>query len=81
MISISDLYEIDVSDKIGEEYLPMFEDISRMLVLQMFVQFMLFVRNPTIHSFFDSNFIEMLLYVILGLCVYWLVFKKLIKIK
>lgn len=81
MISTLESYEIDVTDKIGKEYIPMIEDISRMLILQAFVQFMMFVRNPTEYSMFDASFIEMLLYIVLGLCVYWLVFKKLVKIK
>lgn len=81
MISITELYELDVSDKFGKEYIPMVEDIMRMLVLQMFVQFMMVLRNPSENSMFDPSFIEMLLYIILGLCVYWLVLKKLVKIK
>ena len=81
MISIMEMYELDVTEKIGKEYIPMVEDITRMFILQVFVQFMMFIRNPNENGLFDANFIEMLLYIILGLCVYWLVFKKLIKIK
>lgn len=76
-----ELYQINISEKIGNEYIPMINDLVRMIILQVTVQFMLFLRNPTENSLFDTGFIEILLYIILGLCVYWLVFKRLIKIK
>ena len=73
-----EVYNIKLSEKIGKEYLPAVEDISRMIILQVFVQIMMFLRNPSENSLFDIEFVELLLYIVLGLCVYWLLFKKLI---
>lgn len=74
------IFEYNISDKIGEEYVPMIEDIMKMVMLQVFIQFMLFVRNPYEHSLFDTRFIEVLIYLTLALCVYWLLFKRLVKL-
>jgi len=78
---IFEVFEINVSEKMGEEYLPLVEDMTRMFTLQVFVQVMMFLRNPYEFSLFDTDFIELLVYVMLGICVYWLVFKKLIVFK
>ena len=74
------VYEYNISSKIGKEYIPMVEDLVRMTILQFIVQFMFFIRNPYEYSLFDTRFIEMLLYLVLGLCVYWLLFKRLVKL-
>jgi hypothetical protein len=74
------IVEFDVTSKVGEEYLPMIEDIVKMVMLQFFIQLMLFVRNPYEHSVFDSQFLEIIIYLVLALCVYWLLFKRLVKL-
>ena len=76
-----EVYDVLLSEKIGKEYLPAVEDITRMIVLQVFVQIMMYLRNPSENSLFDVEFIELLLYIVLGICVYWLLFKKLINFK
>ena len=76
-----EVYDVQLSEKIGKEYLPAIEDITRMIVLQVFVQIMMYLRNPSENSLFDVEFIELLLYIVLGLCVYWLLFKKLVNFK
>ena len=77
----SEINEIDVSKHIGSEYIPMIEDVIRIYIIQIVVQFMLFVRAPYEFSIFDLNFLENLIYIGLGMCVYWLVFKRLVKFK
>jgi|UniRef100_A0A6C0BPZ8 hypothetical protein len=74
------IVEFNVTSKVGEEYLPMIEDIVKMVMLQFFIQLMLFVRNPYEHSVFDSHFLEIIIYLVLALCVYWLLFKRLVKL-
>jgi hypothetical protein len=38
------------------------------------------MRDPSLTPFFSTAYLELLLYVILGVCAYWLLFKKLVKI-
>ena len=71
---------VNISEKFSEEYVPFVEDLMRMIILQTVIHFMYAMRDPTTTPFFSTAYVELLLYVILGVCVYWLLFKKLIKI-
>lgn len=71
---------LDVSRKFGKEYVPFVEDLLRMVILQTVIHFMYAMRDPCITPFFCTAYIELLLYVILGVSAYWLLFKKLLKI-
>ncbi len=75
------LYSFDVSSKLGKEYVILCEDIARMLLIQITIQLMFYLSNPSEMSFITSEFILLLLYIVLGVCVYWLVFKNLIQFK
>jgi hypothetical protein len=69
-----------VSQYIDKDYIPFLEDLARMITIQIVLQFMLFVQSPSSNPFFDVRFIQVLLYIILGVSVYWLVLKKLVKL-
>lgn len=69
------LYVIDVPKK---EYLPMIDDIARMIMIQFSIQLLLFATNPEENQFFSADFILLLIYIVLGVCLYWLVFKRLV---
>jgi hypothetical protein len=74
------LYEIKISEYIQPEYIEYFEDVIRMILLQFIIQFMYFIKSPNENTLFSYNFIELVLYIIIGLSVYWLIFKKVIKL-
>jgi hypothetical protein len=61
------------------EYVSLFEDIIRMVTIQCTIQFLYYINNGT--AFLTADFFLLVLYVVLGVCVYWLVFKKLILFK
>ena len=75
------LYELNVSEQLGKEYIPFLEDIVRMIIIQIIYQIMFVIRSPSVFSMFDGEFIEALFYLTIGVCVYWLVFKKLVVLK
>ena len=64
----------------NKEYIPLCEDIARMLAIQITIQFLYFINNDDI-PFFTSDFFLMMIYVVLGVCVYWLIIKKLVIFK
>ena len=63
------------------EYKPLIDDIARMVIIQFTLQFLYFINGPGDNPFFSADFFLLLIYVVLGVCVYWLVFKKLILFK
>lgn len=73
--------EINVTEKLGAGYIDLIEDVTRTFIIQLVVQFMFFVRSPSVYSIFDTEFIETLFYLVLGLCGYWLIFKRLVHFK
>jgi hypothetical protein len=78
--NLNSLYEFKISEYVGEEYLPFIEDIVRMVILQITINFMYFTKDPSQSPFFTMDFIELVLYVCMGVAVYWLIFKSLIQL-
>ncbi len=71
------VFTIPISRILGEEYQPMISDILRMVCIHFTIQFMMYVGG-TDTNIFSREFIEMLLYIVLGVLVFWLVFKRII---
>ena len=63
-----------------EEYTGMVDDIMRMVTIQVVIQF-LYYLNSTDAPFWTADFVLLVLYVVLAVCFYWLVVKKLVTIK
>ena len=68
------LYTIIVSKP---EYIDFINDLSRMIIIQVVIQFLFYLNNPSL-GFFTGDFFLLIIYICLGVCVYWLLFKKLI---
>jgi heme/copper-type cytochrome/quinol oxidase subunit 4 len=63
------------------EYAPMLDDIVRMVIIQFTIQFLYFINNSGNVPFFSADFFLLVVYIVLGVCVYWLLFKKLVVFK
>lgn len=70
------LYTVQV---FNPEYIAFFEDVARMVTIQLTIQFLYYINSGV--SFFNADFVLLVIYIVLGVCVYWLVFKKLIVFK
>ena len=55
-------------------------DVMRMLIIQVVVQVLFAMKNSSIECF-SQVFIENTLFIILGVMVYWLVFKSIVDFK
>ncbi len=75
------LFKYPVSKYVDAEYIPYMEDVIRMLILQLTIQFMYYMKDPSNNVLFTTDFFELILYVIIGVSAYWLVFKKIILLK
>ena len=57
-------------------------DIIRIVTIQVITQFLFVINNNnTDVTFFNGTFIKTLIFLCLGILVYWLIIKKLIKSK
>lgn len=72
------IYEIILD--VDEDIINMIYDIIRLVTLQVITQCLFCMNNKEI-SLFNSHFIETLLFLCLGVVFYWLIVKKLLKIK
>ena len=59
------------------EYIEFANDLARMIIIQVMIQFLFYLNNPSV-GFFTGEFFLLVIYICLGVCVYWLVFKRLI---
>jgi hypothetical protein len=71
-------FYLKVSEKVGIDYVPLLEDALRVVILQLTIQFMYVLRDPNMYNLFDTAFFELILYSVLGVCVYWLIIKRLL---
>ena len=67
------IIHLDITDY----QLKTLNDLLRMFVLQMVVQFLIYLRHDSI-ELFSQTFIENTLFILLGLFVYWMIFNNLI---
>lgn len=73
------LVDVDITNTIGEDFSFLADDVTRMIILQVIIQFMLSMRNSDDYPFFSQQFFELLFYIVLGLMFYWLVVRKLVR--
>jgi hypothetical protein len=74
------LLDINITKFVDKEYIPYVEDLIRIIILQVVIQFMYFVKDPSNNDFFSINLLELIIYISIGVSVYWLIFKKLVKL-
>lgn len=69
-------YVINVSDAVGPGYAAYLDDIMRMVCIQLTIQLLVSLGNGS--SMFGLESVLIILYVILGVSLYWLVVKRLV---
>lgn len=75
------LYTVDITKFIGAEYVDMFNDMARFVIIQIAIQLMLFIMDSSKFPFFSGDFFILLLFIIIGVMLYWLIFKKIVSFK
>ena len=71
------LARIHLSKALGPEWVPLAQDVVRMLCVQLAVQLML-VMSGAAPRFFSAELGLTLAYVVLGVMLYWLLARKLV---
>lgn len=72
------LWSMRITEYFGKDTNIMFDDIIRMVLIQITIQLMFYMSCED-RAFFTEEFFLLVLYIILGILLYWLVFKKAIK--
>lgn len=62
-------------------YFPMLNDMMRMGVIQLVVQFLFFAVNPAENPFFSTMFLQTIGFVIIGVLVYWLLVRNIVGLR
>ena len=73
---MSSLFKIDLN--VDKEYIPLINDLIRMGVIHTVTQLLL---NISSNETFDMQFVQTIFYVLLSICIYWLIIRKLIIIE
>ena len=73
----STMFRIDVGDAFGPDFVPMANDIVRMVCIQVAIQLMLVLAGGN-GKFFSTDFLLLVFYIALGVMLYWLAVRKLV---
>jgi membrane protein YdbS with pleckstrin-like domain len=65
----------------NKEYIDLADDIARMVIIQVAIQFLYYLNNSDQVQFFSADFILLVVYMVLGIMLYRLVFRKMITFK
>ena len=64
--------------EIDKEYVPMINDIVRMSVIQIVAQALFYLISPDKVSLISTAFLKTLVFICIGIAVYWLLVRKII---
>lgn len=73
---MSSLFKIDLN--VDKEYIPLINDLIRMGVIHIVTQLLL---NISSNETFDMQFVQTIFYVLLSICIYWLIIRKIVIIE
>ena len=73
------LYTVDLPVNI--EYKPYLMDLMRMISIHLTLNVMFFIINPEKNKLLDQGFFTSLIFILFGVSVYWLIFKKFVSFK
>lgn len=75
------VWSFDLSGLVGSEYVPFVQDVVRMVCIQFAIQLLYHLDAPSGTPFLGSDFVMLLVYVVLGVMLYWLVLRKVVAIR
>jgi hypothetical protein len=73
---MSALIQFDLN--IDKEYIPVINDVLRMMAIQIVAQILFVMSSKTKEKFFNEVFVQTLFFIVIGVLAYWLIIRKLI---
>lgn len=72
-------FYVRLSKAMSPDMLRMTEDLVRMFIIQITIQFLLYMTDSKSYAFFTPEFIVLLIYILVAIMIYWLIFKKVVQ--
>lgn len=72
------LLRVDIGEAFGSDFVPMANDIVRMVCIQVSIQVMLVLAGASGVRFLSADFLLLVFYIALGVMLYWLAVRKLV---
>lgn len=69
---------VDIGEAFGSDFVPMANDIVRMVCIQVSIQVMLVLAGASGVRFLSADFLLLVFYIALGVMLYWLAVRKLV---
>jgi hypothetical protein len=74
------VFTFNLSRIVGAEYMPMVQDILRMVCIQATIQLMLYLSGATPNGLLTAEFALLVVYVVLGVMLYWLALRRIVAV-
>ena len=65
----------------NKEYIEYTNDLVRILIIQFSIQFLYYINSSENTTFLSSDFILLIIYLVLGVSLFHLVFKKIVSFR
>jgi hypothetical protein len=72
-------FHVDISGRFGKDAAYAINDVVRMLCIQTTVQALLYLNDPNCVSFWSVEFVLLSMYVTMGVLVFWLLLRRIVK--
>lgn len=76
---MSSLIQLDLN--IDKEYIPVINDVLRMVVIQVVAQMLFVMASKDNERFFSEIFLQTLFFIVMGVLAYWLIVRKILVIQ
>jgi len=70
---------INLNIDIDDEYKPMLNDLIKMFTILVVVNVLMYISDPSQNKLLGESYIKLLIFILLGVCTYWLIINKLVK--
>ncbi len=63
---------------VDDEYKQLYNDLVKFITILVVLNLLMYISNPTQNVLLGTNYIKLMISIILGLATYWLVISKII---
>lgn len=75
---MASLFRIDIGETFGVDFVPLANDVARMVCIQVAIQAMLVLSGTRDVRFLSADFLLLVFFTALGVMLYWLAVRKLV---